>query len=149
MIPEDEGRRLFGSGFVPDWSGIWVLYFPKPGDAPPEQPSLTPTAAAELKMLQAKEAKNQEPPTECQRRAAGDAANHVSAVRCRISFHAGRVTIIQEAYMQVRRVFTDGRGHPAGLDPTFNGDSIGHWEGDTLVIERPASAIGCPSATTA
>ena len=50
-------------------------------------------------------------------------------------FTPGRVTIIQEAYMQVRRVFTDGRGHPADLDPTFNGHSIGHWEGDTLVID--------------
>ena len=50
-------------------------------------------------------------------------------------FTPGRVTILQEAYMQVRRVFTDGRGHPADLDPTFNGHSIGHWEGDTLVID--------------
>ena len=50
-------------------------------------------------------------------------------------FTPGRVTIIQEAYMQVRRVFTDGRGHPADLDPTFNGHSIRHWEGETLVID--------------
>jgi hypothetical protein len=31
----------------------------------------------------------------------------------------------------------DGRQHPAGDDlrPTFLGHSVGHWEGDTLVID--------------
>jgi hypothetical protein len=28
-----------------------------------------------------------------------------------------------------------GGNHPAGLQPSINGDSIGHWEGDTLVID--------------
>lgn len=35
----------------------------------------------------------------------------------------------------VRRIFTDGRGHPANMPHTFNGHSIGHWEGDTLVVD--------------
>ena len=47
----------------------------------------------------------------------------------------GEITIIQEAYMQVRHVHTDGRDHPADPDLPFNGDSIGHWEGDTLVVD--------------
>jgi hypothetical protein len=47
----------------------------------------------------------------------------------------GRVTILVEEGPTIRRVFTDGRGHPADPDPTFNGDSIGHWEGDTLVVD--------------
>jgi hypothetical protein len=50
-------------------------------------------------------------------------------------FTPGRVTIIQEAFGQVRRVYLDGRGHPTEPDPTFNGHSIGHWEGETLVID--------------
>jgi hypothetical protein len=29
----------------------------------------------------------------------------------------------------------DGRQHPAGLQPTYLGHSIGRWEGDTLVID--------------
>jgi len=29
----------------------------------------------------------------------------------------------------------DGRPHPKDLEPTWGGDSVGHWEGDTLVIE--------------
>jgi len=35
----------------------------------------------------------------------------------------------------VRYIFTDGRSHPADLTPTYNGHSIGHWEGDTLVVD--------------
>jgi len=53
-------------------------------------------------------------------------------------FTPGRVTINQEAWMQTRTVWTDGRGHPGDPDPTFMGHSIGRWEGDTLVIETVA-----------
>jgi hypothetical protein len=49
-------------------------------------------------------------------------------------FTPGKVTVIQEAYMQVRRVFTDGRPLPEDPDPTYNGSSIGRWDGDTLVV---------------
>jgi len=53
-------------------------------------------------------------------------------------YSPGRVTIAIESDSQVRRIYTDGRGHPSDPDPSFNGDSIGHWEGDTLVVETVA-----------
>ena len=36
-----------------------------------------------------------------------------------------------------RVIYMDGRAHPTGDDlrPTFLGHSIGHWDGDTLVID--------------
>ena len=34
-----------------------------------------------------------------------------------------------------RTIFTDGRAHPKDPNPSFLGDSIGHWEGDTLVVD--------------
>ena len=34
-----------------------------------------------------------------------------------------------------RTIYLDGRKHPTNLIPSFYGDSIGHWEGDTLVID--------------
>ena len=52
-----------------------------------------------------------------------------------ILFTPGKVSVLQEAYMQVRTIFTDGRALPEDPDPAFNGHSVGHWEGDTLVIE--------------
>ncbi|HEY6343577.1 MAG TPA: hypothetical protein VIY49_18935 [Bryobacteraceae bacterium] len=47
----------------------------------------------------------------------------------------GLVTIVIEAYSQVRHIYTDGRPLPEDPDPNFYGTSVGHWEGDTLVAE--------------
>jgi len=43
-----------------------------------------------------------------------------------------------------RRIFTDGRKHPTGDDlvPSFMGHSIGHWEGDTLVVDTVGMHAG-------
>jgi hypothetical protein len=54
-------------------------------------------------------------------------------------FTPGRVTILNEFDgNRQRRIWTDGRGHPDDPDPTFSGHSIGHWEGDTLVVDTVA-----------
>jgi hypothetical protein len=45
------------------------------------------------------------------------------------------VWTLHEYESQVRRIYTDGRKHPADPDPSYNGHSIGHWEGDTLVVD--------------
>jgi hypothetical protein len=34
-----------------------------------------------------------------------------------------------------RTIYTDGRTHPANLQPAYYGHSIGWWEGDTLVVD--------------
>jgi len=47
----------------------------------------------------------------------------------------GLVTIVIEAYSMVRHIYTDGRPLPSDPDPTFFGTSIGHWEGDVLVVK--------------
>jgi hypothetical protein len=51
-----------------------------------------------------------------------------------ISIEPDRVLVLFEVG-GVRRIWTDGRKHPSELDPTFMGDSIGHWEGDVLVVD--------------
>jgi len=47
------------------------------------------------------------------------------------------IYMIQELMNSVRSVYMDGRGHtdPDIAIPSFNGESIGTWEGDTLVID--------------
>jgi hypothetical protein len=47
---------------------------------------------------------------------------------------------------EIRHVYTDGRAHPGKGDlwPTRWGDSIGHWEGDTLVIDTIAVKSAFP-----
>ena len=34
-----------------------------------------------------------------------------------------------------RVIPTDGRPHQTGQEPSYNGDAVGHWEGDTLVVD--------------
>ena len=48
----------------------------------------------------------------------------------------GLIVIRYEYFDQVRLIHTDGRGHlPPDAPHTKMGDSIGHWEGDTLVVD--------------
>ncbi|MBO0748870.1 MAG: hypothetical protein J2O44_00360 [Porphyrobacter sp.] len=48
----------------------------------------------------------------------------------------GLIVIRYEYFDQVRLIHTDGRGHlPADAPHSKMGDSIGHWEGQTLVID--------------
>ena len=47
----------------------------------------------------------------------------------------GRVLMLFEGGNALRQIWTDGRGHPANLDPSWMGHSIGRWEGDTLVVD--------------
>ena len=49
----------------------------------------------------------------------------------------GRFQIVHERLTQVRRIFTDGRPHTPSdkLVLTSHGESVGHWEGDTLVVD--------------
>lgn len=46
-----------------------------------------------------------------------------------------RVIMLYEVHHAFRIIPTDGRPHPEDLEPTYLGDPIGWWEGDTLVVE--------------
>jgi hypothetical protein len=47
----------------------------------------------------------------------------------------GRVLMMFEYHHQNRQIYTDSRGHREDLPPLWSGDSIGRWEGGTLVVE--------------
>jgi hypothetical protein len=60
----------------------------------------------------------------------------------------GRITFLGEFNHIVRRIYLD-RPMPAHVTPSYNGYSVGHWEGDALVVEtrgfrtfRPPGAAG-------
>jgi hypothetical protein len=68
----------------------------------------------------------------------------------------GRITMLGEGDgNRMRRIYTDGRQHPEDPDLTMHGHSVGHWEGDTLVVDTTAimpqayvaisEAVGIPS----
>ncbi len=68
----------------------------------------------------------------------------------------GRITMLGEVDgNRMRRIYMDGRQHPDDPDLTLFGHSIGHWEGDTLVVDTtaiapqayiaPSEAVGIPN----
>jgi hypothetical protein len=48
---------------------------------------------------------------------------------------AGNLAISYEFAHALRSIVMDGSPHPDGLPDTWMGDSRGHWEGDTLVVD--------------
>jgi len=47
----------------------------------------------------------------------------------------GLVVMLSERNASYRQIFMDGRPLPADPEPSFNGYSVGKWEGDTLVVQ--------------
>jgi hypothetical protein len=45
------------------------------------------------------------------------------------------LVLMYEVNAMYRQIFLDGRPFPADMNPTWTGYSVGHWEGDTLVVE--------------
>ncbi len=45
------------------------------------------------------------------------------------------VVLLTETYQSFKLVPTDGRAHRDDVAPSYRGDSVGHWEGDTLVVD--------------
>lgn len=57
----------------------------------------------------------------------------------------GQVTIIAEEGAEIWNIFLDATHPPLDeIEPTFHGDSVGHWEGDTLVVDT----VGLNTKTT-
>jgi hypothetical protein len=48
---------------------------------------------------------------------------------------SNQILVVNEANNTIRRIWLDRDKHLDDLVPTFHGDSIGHWEGKTLVID--------------
>src|SRR5262245_41136600 len=121
---------------LPDWGGIWEVTFGGGPRGAGEPPAFTPKYAALQKEYQDKQRSGEiedGPSANCVPN--GMPAIMTQPYPMEILFTPGKVTIVIEAYSQWRQIFTDGRKHPEDPDLTFNGHSIGHWEGDTLVVD--------------
>lgn len=46
-----------------------------------------------------------------------------------------QLVLLSESETTYRIIYTDGRPHEKDPEPQYHGDSIGHWEGDTLVVD--------------
>ena len=122
---------------LPDFSGVWEIGGGGGGrgggrGGAPAGPQLTPAAEARRKELQARGLQDSEtanclPP--------GMPGIMGQPYPMEFLLTPGKVTIVIEAYQQVRHIYTDGRALPEDPDSKFHGTSVGRWEGDTLVVE--------------
>ena len=123
---------------LPDMSGVYELARGA-GTATgrrTSKPVFTPAAQAELaayKAAQAKGGEQDKQTANCLPPGMPGIMDQPYPIE--ILMTPGVVTVIQEAYTQVRHIHTDGRKQSDDPDLTFNGTSVGHWEGDTLVVD--------------
>lgn len=109
----------------PDLSGVWEAPFKLPNE---DDPPLTPDARATLQ----------------RRREIMDQGFHyfcrppgpllMESDSHELVVGANQVAEISE-YPGVRVIRMDGKGHRASPEPSFNGDEIAWWDGDTLVVD--------------
>jgi hypothetical protein len=125
-------------GRLPDLSGVWSpgpmdRFEPGTHTAPPWRPEIQEQVNA-LKKLEA-DGQPQNIYINCLPEGLpSSVTQNLNSVEFLVT--PGRVTILGEFDgNRLRRIWTDGRGHPADLDPTFSGHSIGHWEGNSLVVD--------------
>jgi hypothetical protein len=127
---DHSGSSVVSSSSRPDLSGFWQLQFDSKN-----VPKASLTAAA--------------------REVDGEAQYHRDLYAIRWCNHLGmpslmetsapldiregsvEVAVASEAISAARHIYTDGRGHPdmATYDGQSNGHSIGHWDGDALVVD--------------
>ena len=124
------GQDAGHTGSAPDISGVWLVekfapvLFPK-GGAP-----LQPWAELKLKSTNPQ---TDDPNLACLPEGVPRFMISVP-YPMEIIQSPKRVLILHEGTSLMRQIHL-ARPHPKDLDPTYAGDSIGKWEGDTLVVD--------------
>jgi hypothetical protein len=133
------------SSSLPDWSGWWAVDKPFTDELAQLPP---PMKAKDLARFRAarREDTDPDPARYCRPpQFVGFSGGFAEAVE--LLFTPGRVTLTNEAGL-IRRIYIGG-SLPASHEDTNTGISIGHWEGQTLVVEtvgiNPAAIYPLPT----
>jgi hypothetical protein len=150
-IAQEPAQQARGEKFLqlPYWPGYWVgenaaetpisgiaLRVPTDGSEPPDSPAIWSNRAPWNEEGKRRVAEVQR--TQGGRKGLGWGYPLMMTSSTPVQFLiTPEEVLIVNAYNEVRHVYTDGRDHPPVEDlwPTVTGNSIGHWEGDTLVID--------------
>jgi len=136
---------------LPDWTGVWTRARGAGLKFDPAQPSLQQTTAQLTPVLA------QQHKEKLDRVARGVEWDPIS--NCippgyprwltepflrEFVLRPEQTLLINEMVNDIRRIYTDGRGHTPEDEayPLWNGDSIGFWDGDTLVIHTTQLMAG-------
>ena len=137
------GKAWSAIANLPNFVGVWEVTRNRAGTGQPAAISLTPKYEAMRKDYLANPPQDN-PSANCVPPGMPDIMRQPYPIE--FLFTPGKVTILIEAYMQIRHIYTDGRKHPDDPDLTYNGNSIGHWEGDTLVVDSAGFTPDTPLA---
>ena len=136
----------------PDLSGVWIgggfglLFGEEEAEAvrkadaaagrrplpPPEPPPYKPDAAAKRQEYLARRGID-DPMARCL--LSGVPRITVRPLPFEIIQLPERVVILYEVHHAFRIIPTDGRPHPDDIEPSYLGDSVARWDGDTLVVD--------------
>ncbi|MEO6152563.1 MAG: hypothetical protein ABIT09_01370 [Croceibacterium sp.] len=119
----------------PDWGGVWSPGVGSGSRTTPTPPKLTPAAQKLVDAFNAAKDSGENTQTD----AANCVPNGMPGIMrlpypIEFTYSPGRVNIMIETYSQTRRIYV-GQTLPSDPDPFYNGHSVGHWEGDTLVVD--------------
>jgi hypothetical protein len=123
--------RETGSHAAPNLSGYWELHFDSK-NVPPA--SLRPEITVEDKTIQYK--RDMAEIRWCHFMGVPYSMEG-SPIDILQNLNGKEIVITSSLRTPARHIYTDGRNHvnPDIFDPVSNGHSIGHWEGDTLVVD--------------
>jgi hypothetical protein len=150
------GQQKPGFDALPDWSGVWQMQGgtifdtstvePKGGrsgdanvrERPPYTPEFEKIYLQNIEKIA--QGRLPDPVNTCGRPHGFPRSMNLPDVY-EFAVRPEQTWIIGENGPNIIRVYTDGRKHPDAEDlwPTYTGDSVGHWEGDTLVFDTVSS----------
>ena len=121
-----------------DFSGVWMEQ--REITFSPAEPPMQPWAEAKFRTVRPSygpraSSKSEDPTLNCE--PPGFPRILLSPFPMQIVQAPAEVIVLFEYDHFIRQIFLDRRAHPdpSDLDPSWMGDSIGHWEGNTLVVD--------------
>ncbi|MCC6202281.1 MAG: hypothetical protein IT494_04680 [Gammaproteobacteria bacterium] len=123
----------------PDFSGVWLMIqHSRPGGAffIPVEPPLTEHGKALTSAFAAKyDVVTLEANAHCVEPGMPTLMWGIGSSAMEIVQQPKRITVLSELANQSRRIYLDGRAMPDDFPDQRVGYSVGHWEGETLVVE--------------
>ena len=128
VVVEPQVQQFPADADSPPLATFWDIGTNVPGGV-----TLTPWAADVKKKRMAIDSR-ENPDANCLPMGIGQLNAHIYPRKI-ISTPTEVVIIYEGSGTTVREIFLDGRALPKDPEPWWNGYSVGHWEGDTLVVE--------------